>query len=310
MKKYIFIISLFLSLVFWINNPAKAEFNFDENYYLGRALALANLKSDENYESYEIKILHFWQRGEEGSVLDPTEKTINLIPSGLGLGSIQIKLTAPTYEIEDGPNKISFTTFKRGVRGILDEAGIILAKEDRVEPSPNQIAKDKKIKITRVMESEIEEFETLPYQTKEILDPNLERGLTRIDQAGSSGKRRLLYFVRRENGIEVNKNLISDEVVEKPENKIIRIGTKIVVLSSISGEASWTKGITAMREYRRGTLIRVTNLANGKSVETRVEGWGPQSYTGRILDLAENEFEKIADLGSGTTNVLVEELKE
>ena len=310
MKKYIYILSFLLPALLWIITPARASFNFDENYYLGRALDLADLKSDEGYEKYEVNALFFWQRGEQSSILDNSQKLINLVRSGMGLGSVQVKLIAPTYEIEDGPNKSTFTSFKRGVKGILDEAGIILAKEDRVEPSPNQIAKDKKIKITRVMESEIEEFETLPYQTKEILDPNLERGLTRIDQAGSSGKRRLLYFVRRENGIEVNKNLISDEVVEKPENKIIRIGTKIVVLSSISGEASWTKGITAMREYRRGTLIRVTNLANGKSVETRVEGWGPQSYTGRILDLAENEFEKIADLGSGTTNVLVEELKE
>jgi len=310
MKKYIFAVILFLSFLTPINNPAKADFNFDENYYLGRALALADLKSDENYESYEIKILHFWQEGEKQVVFDPTKKIVNLLPFGLGLGLIQVKLIAPTYEIEDGSNKISFATFKRGVKGILDEAGIILAKEDRVEPSPDQPAKDKKIKITRVMESEIEEFETLPYQIKEILDPNLERGLTRVDQIGSSGKRRLLYFVRRENGIQVYKKLISNEIIEKPENKIIRIGTKIIVLSSISGEASWTKGVTAMREYRRGTLIRVTNLASGKSVETRVSGWGPQFYTGRILDLSEDEFAKIADPGAGIINVLVEELKE
>lgn len=310
MKKYIHIFLFLLPALLWIITPARASFNFDENYYLGRALDLSDLKSDESYEKYEVNALFFWQRGEQPSILDNSQKLINLVRSGMGLGSVQIKLIAPTYEIEDGPSKSAFTSFKRGVRGILDEAGIILAKEDRVEPSLDQLASNKKIKITRVMEAEIEEFESVPYQSKEISDPNLERGLTSIDQVGSSGKRRLLYSVRRENGIEVSKKLISNEIVEPVQNKVVRVGTKIVVLSSVSGEASWTKGVTAMREYRRGTLIRVTNLANGKSVETRVGGWGPQSYTGRILDLAENEFEKIGDLGSGTTNVLVEELKE
>ena len=310
MKKYIYLVFLLLSIILLTIHPTMADINFDENYYLGRALDLSGLKSDEMYENYEIKASYFWQRGERASILDNSQKLINLIAGGLGVGSVQVKLKAPTYEIEDGPNKTTFTSFKRGVKGILDEAGIILAKEDRVEPSPDQLAKDKKIKITRVMEAEIEEFETLPYQTKEISDPNIERGLTRVDQTGSSGKRRLLYLVRRENGIEVSKKLISDEIVEPVQNRVVRVGTKIVVLSSVSGEASWTKGVTAMREYRRGTLIRVTNLSNGKSVETRVGGWGPQVYTGRILDLAQDEFDKIADLGAGEASVLVEELKE
>jgi len=317
MRKYIITMCLFLFFGLLVKPClAKAQFSYDNNYYLGRAVDIAGFKPDESFENYEIKVLNFWQKGGSQYItLNPAEKVVDIVSPDLGIGAIQIKFIAPTYEIEDGPNKIYFSTFKRGVKGILDEAGIVLAKEDRVEPSPDQPASEKKIKITRVEESENEKFELIPYRTKEILDPNLERGLTRVDQLGSSGKKRLLYSVRRENGVEISNKLVSEEIVEKSQDKIIRIGTKVVVLSSVSGVATATNLSDAVvsTNYRRGTLIRITNLANGKKIEKTVNyTWGSSNPpSGVVLDLS---WDILSELGydgvSRGLDVLVEEIKQ
>lgn len=47
-----------------------------------------------------------------------------------------------------------------------------------------------------------------------------------------------------------------------------------------------------------GTIVKVTNLANGNSVEVRINDRGPH-VTGRSIDLSKAAFESIANLGSG-----------
>jgi rare lipoprotein A len=51
-----------------------------------------------------------------------------------------------------------------------------------------------------------------------------------------------------------------------------------------------------------GTIVEVTNLANNKSVEVKINDRGPYG-PGRILDLSSSAFEEIALLSSGVINV-------
>jgi rare lipoprotein A len=51
-----------------------------------------------------------------------------------------------------------------------------------------------------------------------------------------------------------------------------------------------------------GTIIEVTNLANGKTVQVKVIDRGPYG-AGRILDLSSGAFAEIASLGAGVVNV-------
>lgn len=57
-----------------------------------------------------------------------------------------------------------------------------------------------------------------------------------------------------------------------------------------------------------GTTVRVTNLANGKSVPVKINDRGPYGY-GRIIDLSSGAFEQIASLGTGVIYVQVEILE-
>lgn len=65
--------------------------------------------------------------------------------------------------------------------------------------------------------------------------------------------------------------------------------------------------IAAHRTLPFGTMLRVTNLSNNKSVIVRVADRGPFSH-GRIIDLSFGAAKKINMLKSGTIKVSIEVL--
>jgi rare lipoprotein A len=79
-------------------------------------------------------------------------------------------------------------------------------------------------------------------------------------------------------------------------------------IHSQTGGASWySAGATdcAHRTIPLGTLITVTNLANGKSTVCRVTTRGPFT-AGRVVDLSRTVFGKIASTSSGVIDVRID----
>jgi len=75
-----------------------------------------------------------------------------------------------------------------------------------------------------------------------------------------------------------------------------------------NGEAFNPDGLTAAhRNLPFGSEVRVTNVANGKSVVVRINDRGP-FVSGRCLDLSRGSFQAIANLGSGVIDVRYEVL--
>lgn len=61
----------------------------------------------------------------------------------------------------------------------------------------------------------------------------------------------------------------------------------------------------ASRTYPRGTYLLVKNLNNSKTVVCHVNDYGPEAWTGRIIDLSRGSFSQVANLGQGTIPVEV-----
>lgn len=72
---------------------------------------------------------------------------------------------------------------------------------------------------------------------------------------------------------------------------------------------SYKNGLfVASRHYPKGTKLKITRLLTGKSVVVTVNDYGPESRTGRLVDLDKFAFKKIASLGTGLIYVKVEPL--
>jgi hypothetical protein len=59
----------------------------------------------------------------------------------------------------------------------------------------------------------------------------------------------------------------------------------------------------ASRTFPRGTFLHVTNLRNHRTVICRVNDYGPEAWTGRVIDLSRGSFREIDSLGAGTAPV-------
>lgn len=79
-------------------------------------------------------------------------------------------------------------------------------------------------------------------------------------------------------------------------------------LITANGERYYENALTcASMDYKFNTLLKVTNLENGKSVICRVNDRGNfKKKYGRIIDLSRGSFAKIADLKLGIIKVKVE----
>lgn len=58
-----------------------------------------------------------------------------------------------------------------------------------------------------------------------------------------------------------------------------------------------------------GSVVKVTNTANGRSVLVRINDRGPALKLKREIDLSMAAFARIADLDTGLINVKVEKVK-
>lgn len=64
----------------------------------------------------------------------------------------------------------------------------------------------------------------------------------------------------------------------------------------------------AHRTLPFGTKVRVTNIANSKSVVVKINDRGP-FIDGRVIDLSRSAFDKIADLDLGVIEVTTEVIR-
>ncbi|PID52278.1 MAG: hypothetical protein CR972_03190 [Candidatus Moraniibacteriota bacterium] len=121
----------------------------------------------------------------------------------------------------------------------------------------------------------------------------------------------MTYRIAYHNGKEVNREVLSEEITKEPVNKIIIQGTKVKLGKKHTGLCSWyayTGTLSAANPWLpKGSYVKVTNKANGKSVIVQINDRGP-FVPGRIIDLDKVAFEKIASLGAGVIDVKMEEI--
>ena len=76
-----------------------------------------------------------------------------------------------------------------------------------------------------------------------------------------------------------------------------------------SGIASWfgaPDGTCAHRTLPMGTIVKVTRIHNGAVASCKVDDRGPTLETGRLIDLSDDTFEKLAAKEAGLIDVKIE----
>ncbi|MFD5199511.1 ubiquitin-like domain-containing protein [Streptomyces sp. NPDC058375] len=113
------------------------------------------------------------------------------------------------------------------VREALAEAGITLHGQDTTSVDPASFPRDgQTISVMRITDSREVREEPIPYAVERSDDPELFRGVERVERAGRNGVRRVTYAVRTVNGVRQKPRRAAEELVHLPVSRVVRTGTR------------------------------------------------------------------------------------
>jgi rare lipoprotein A (peptidoglycan hydrolase) len=235
----------------------------------------------------------------------PEDKVTFVIDPMLGLGTIVHIERALPITVQDGKRTLQIHTWANTVDELLNDINRPLAPLDKTNYKPSDtLATNMTIVVTRVSKTQISTKEVIAFETVTQEDPNEYRGVTKTKQDGVNGERTKTFEVTREDGEEVSRKLIKNEVTKPVQNKIIIKGTKIKYGRSVSGSATYYPTFNAceanrsanrevaMNQLPKGTVVEVTNNSNGQKIIVTVDDTGAFPNT-TAIDLAPRFFKQL-----------------
>ncbi len=214
----------------------------------------------------------------------------------------------------DGDERPPCRTTAPTVAVALTQCGVAVdAARDVITPmTMTPVADGMRIAVAHHREETVERVVAVPFETVERTDAKRAFGTRTVVQKGVPGRARVTERVVYTGGEEVAREEIGREMIRAPQDEIIAVGTKVRLGKKHTGQASWYayKGCDCAANpwLPKGSYVKVTNRANGKSVIVRINDRGP-FVPGRIIDLDKVAFKKIAPLGAGVIDVIMEEVK-
>lgn len=159
----------------------------------------------------------------------PEDKVYAFPDPSLGIGSRLKVYRAQPVLIKDGEEEYLVRTWAPTIADLIDEQRVEVGDKDIVQPARGQAivpGPTATVAITRVSESNLTVTDVVPHGAQFTPDPNLVIGMSRTVKEGTDGQRQRVYMVRRENGKEVSRTLLSTKITKDPVDEIIAKGTK------------------------------------------------------------------------------------
>ncbi|MBO0995501.1 G5 and 3D domain-containing protein [Bacillus sp. SD088] len=141
--------------------------------------------------------------------------------------------------LQNGKKKEDVWTTSTTVADLLKQQDIELGDLDRVEPNLKEdVEPESVVKITRVEKVTDVVEESIDYALVTKKDSDLEQGTEKVVQDGKEGLLKKEYEVIKENGKEVKRKLVTEETVSDSQDKIVAVGTKVLVAQVSRGKES------------------------------------------------------------------------
>ncbi|MGF3106253.1 ubiquitin-like domain-containing protein [Rossellomorea sp. DUT-2] len=204
-------------------------------------------------------------------------------------GDMDVKIDpAFSLKLVNGGKEQKVWSTSTTVADFLKQQGITLKDADRVEPSLDKVVKANDVvnvvrveKVTDVVE------ETKDFTVISKKDSDLSKGKEKVVQEGKNGLVEKKFEVVKENGKEVSRKLVSEKVVKESQDKIINVGTKVLVAQVSRGSSSSNSSATASAAPSGGREFYVSSTAYTASCN------GCSGYTATGLNLKSNPNVKV-----------------
>lgn len=192
-----------------------------------------------------------------------------ILISGMAVFAMKADLRDIKIELQNG-YELTALTNKTKVSDILAENNIVLKEDEKTIPGMDEELeqKDTTIKIVNKTEQEIQvatiseqgaetsidellqsyapitekivvEQEEIPFETiTKTATEESEDTTSKVLQEGENGIKETTYKVKYQNDQEIEKTLLSEEVVKEPVDKIVQVQKKVVAVTTTSRSSS------------------------------------------------------------------------
>lgn len=234
------------------------DIGFEENVVIKDAYVEYNQLEDMD------KVLERFMEGE-------TEKQIYIVEEGDNVWTIARKHNITVKQILEA-------------NAPMEESDILQIGQElnlNVPEWPLNVITVEKIKYT----------ESIPFETETKKTDSLYTNQTKVSQEGQKGEKEIVAKVYRRNGIEKDREKVSETIIKEPVKRIVLQGTKKPVKgtsssrgsssTSGSGTMSWpTKGTLSSRFGRRwGRMHNGIDIAGSKGTPVYAADSGTVTYS-------------------------------
>ncbi|WP_042464226.1 peptidoglycan DD-metalloendopeptidase family protein [Neobacillus dielmonensis] len=144
-----------------------------------------------------------------------------------------------------------------------------------------------------VVDKEVNQREEIPFTQKTEEDASMDKGDTKVKQAGQNGARTVTYAISEQNGETVKKEQTDEQVLQQPVDEIVVKGTKVVpsrgdgslAWPTVGGYVSSEMGYRWGRKHKGIDIARPSNRTikaadNGVVVSA---GWDNGGYGNKVI---------------------------
>ncbi len=166
--------------------------------------------------------------------------------AGIGREGLNLTVnTAKTITIEAGGKDKKLETTALTVEQALTEAGIAVDSDDKVSAKESTKLKDGlEFSVTKVDVKTVTKTTKVGYDTVYKNTDSLDKGKTKVETEGKSGKRTVVYTVVLHDGKTVKEKKKSSKITRKATDKVVLVGTKQDEVSSggsTGGNSVWDR---------------------------------------------------------------------
>ena len=206
--------------------------------------------------------------------------------------------------------EMNVITSSTKVKDILDENNIVIVEGETVIPDiESGLTDNKTITITKgevqketesitLSENEILESyksiiekvvtvqEEIPFETitKDVSDGGSDTQ-EKVITAGQNGIKEVTYRIRYQNGNEIERTVVSENVIKEPVDKVVQVKTKVVTSRSASVRAAVTGSVAEYQAYAKSKCESYgwseADFNALVALWNKESGWNPTSYNRR-----------------------------
>ena len=163
------------------------------------------------------------------------------------------------YVVTVDGNQVHVRSAAATVGQALAEAGVPLIGLDTSYPAESApLPGDGQIRVVRVVESVALTQKSIPFDTRTELSADLEIDQQALLQGGEPGLAITRVRTRSEDGVQVSQQSESENIIRPPQDRILGIGTKIVIRTTT------VDGVTI--EYWRTLRLYATSYSPCRSM--------------------------------------------